>query len=1008
MALCTFVVPVALSVGARYESVLLAFQNRSADQEVKEGFGNQINLCRDRGLNPGPPAQKSDTLPLDHQKSELFKYLEDVGLSGLVAVADDLALTRDSPRQHKITTSFKRFGEQLLTSLRWRTPVRQNDALFNKCVAAILESMLMMREDSYHVEYITSRSSHSHDQCHCPIWIVACKAVSPISIVACKVVSPISIVARKAVSPIWIVECKAVSPISIVACKAVSPIWIVACKAVSPILIVACKAISPISIVACKAISPILIVACKAVSPISIVACKAVSPISIAAYKAVSPILIVAHKALVSPISIVACKAVSPISIVACKAISPISIVACKAVSPIWIVACKTVSPISIVACKAISPISIVACKAVSPISIVACKAVSPISIVACKAISPISIVACKAVSPISIVACKEEPWKIWGNMSQGLLLALSGPLVAVWSRTVGAVVLATLGGSQLWRWFVTAQLNKRYWTLSRLIALQTETGAQIDKCFRLLKVRASTLGCLATVRTPAEQWCRVPMLRLCLRDSLLALSRLLHTLTRSLLEEVPLLPHVDNAQSYVCHCDWSTLVDDKETTDIHLDTLQKIKVLSIMVQSEFLRRLALSLCPALWTPRTSRTLDTVWRVLDSALGAYSQEIDRLTSCYLLYRDYQEPGCTAIRTPSLTWENTELLECIHAAILRIHLMSESSRLVERALEPGPGSLDLETLRGLVVELLVQSRKCSSAWEDSVKRIQTLVRTGGPAPSAQVTEPEEKTDEQQRVLVQVGYTDLDPQVEDEVFEEYALHKGEPAFDDDEVIIEEETRKRLRHCAALFSELKSVLCVKAEEMGRREAAALLRRNQEWTLKDKDVSCPAEEDDEGSSSFGTTVISPQTAPSDNEDDTDNLVASKLPNWPLPRLKKVTCYKRSKPRHHRKLLCRNSLPNKPKTVSCPNSCPGPAKESPAYPDKNFNTTELEPEELGQGAGGKDERVLHPNLSLFSDLAAEAAEVARCRQHLFLDSEDSLISSPNNTEETFSCDSDD
>nr|CAD7438267.1 unnamed protein product [Timema bartmani] len=35
--------------------------------EVKEGFGNQINLCWDRGLNPGPPAQRSDTLPLDHQ-----------------------------------------------------------------------------------------------------------------------------------------------------------------------------------------------------------------------------------------------------------------------------------------------------------------------------------------------------------------------------------------------------------------------------------------------------------------------------------------------------------------------------------------------------------------------------------------------------------------------------------------------------------------------------------------------------------------------------------------------------------------------------------------------------------------------------------------------------------------------------------------------------------------------------------------------------------------------------
>nr|CAD7264322.1 unnamed protein product [Timema shepardi] len=36
-------------------------------REVKEGFGNQINLCRDRGSNLGPSAEKSDTLPLDRQ-----------------------------------------------------------------------------------------------------------------------------------------------------------------------------------------------------------------------------------------------------------------------------------------------------------------------------------------------------------------------------------------------------------------------------------------------------------------------------------------------------------------------------------------------------------------------------------------------------------------------------------------------------------------------------------------------------------------------------------------------------------------------------------------------------------------------------------------------------------------------------------------------------------------------------------------------------------------------------
>nr|CAD7580485.1 unnamed protein product [Timema californicum] len=34
---------------------------------VKEGYGNQINLCWDRGLNPVILTQESDNLPLDHQ-----------------------------------------------------------------------------------------------------------------------------------------------------------------------------------------------------------------------------------------------------------------------------------------------------------------------------------------------------------------------------------------------------------------------------------------------------------------------------------------------------------------------------------------------------------------------------------------------------------------------------------------------------------------------------------------------------------------------------------------------------------------------------------------------------------------------------------------------------------------------------------------------------------------------------------------------------------------------------
>nr|CAD7262460.1 unnamed protein product [Timema shepardi] len=47
-------------------------------EEVKEGFGNQINLCRDRGLNPGPQHRSpADTLPLENQViEEKFKTVD--------------------------------------------------------------------------------------------------------------------------------------------------------------------------------------------------------------------------------------------------------------------------------------------------------------------------------------------------------------------------------------------------------------------------------------------------------------------------------------------------------------------------------------------------------------------------------------------------------------------------------------------------------------------------------------------------------------------------------------------------------------------------------------------------------------------------------------------------------------------------------------------------------------------------------------------------------------------
>nr|CAD7595063.1 unnamed protein product [Timema genevievae] len=104
----TYLLPVITS-HVRQQSLAAALNViktvREQEDKVKEGFGNQINLCRDRGLNPGPPAQKSDTLPLDHQVTpEALKLLM-------------LFAAHDPDVQGSIPGAFRYFCEEM--GLEW-------------------------------------------------------------------------------------------------------------------------------------------------------------------------------------------------------------------------------------------------------------------------------------------------------------------------------------------------------------------------------------------------------------------------------------------------------------------------------------------------------------------------------------------------------------------------------------------------------------------------------------------------------------------------------------------------------------------------------------------------------------------------------------------------------------------------------------------------------------------------------------------------------------------------
>nr|CAD7458745.1 unnamed protein product [Timema tahoe] len=65
-----------ISTASYYPFVLYAL-TLMCNSRGKERFGNQINLYKDRGLNLGPPAQKSDTLSLDRQRHSTTRHCDD-------------------------------------------------------------------------------------------------------------------------------------------------------------------------------------------------------------------------------------------------------------------------------------------------------------------------------------------------------------------------------------------------------------------------------------------------------------------------------------------------------------------------------------------------------------------------------------------------------------------------------------------------------------------------------------------------------------------------------------------------------------------------------------------------------------------------------------------------------------------------------------------------------------------------------------------------------------------
>lgn len=219
----------------------------------------------------------------------------------------------------------------------------------------------------------------------------------------------------------------------------------------------------------------------------------------------------------------------------------------------------------------------------------------------------------------------------------------------------------------------------------------------------------------------------------------------------------------------------------------------------------------------------------------------YQQSAKELETLYGYYNSVTSPSETLPQKQDLSKMN-DLDIAVHsldlhlqAALLRVRklsvLLKHSPNQDTDTTDKLTSSQPMESLLDQIKQELLASKGC---WEEGLERLQKLYKYQ-PIPAERPDEGEKQAVHTQ-IHVDVPPVDLfntsPPIIEDEVFEAYIDEEvdADPDYSWDEYLTPEEKERKKREkqeALRLLTELKSVISVRAEEMGRRERIAQERK-------------------------------------------------------------------------------------------------------------------------------------------------------------------------------------
>jgi hypothetical protein len=375
------------------------------------------------------------------------------------------------------------------------------------------------------------------------------------------------------------------------------------------------------------------------------------------------------------------------------------------------------------------------------------------------------------------------------------------------------------------------------------------------------------------------------------------------------------------------------------------------------LLQSEFLRRLALCCVVKFWKDGGQNILP-IFTIVNEVSNKYHEFLSNLN------QDYKFFSCYGLNAVNDTYFKTPKKNSsryfgayvgIHSACLHLQGMLHRAKEMEELIQMQSDKTEVvhnSTLSKNVTEVLTDIVKeinsCRSCLEVAISEL--VHKPPTPHLTSEACESLAKNvSEQKQKPIVVGVTDLDPQIEDEVFEAIISHNNllTGCEDDDDgyfvsMDAEDEVRRMEKECSdRMLLELKTVLVHKAHEWEKREAMALkraLQNAERACFEGKATVEPSGSDmqsnngqgndtevperagarvslDEQSSQGKIVESMPQIVESGSnvvsDDSVTTLVSKPIETWVSPRLKRGTLFSSSGSSSSRVPSCNAEMSN-------------------------------------------------------------------------------------------------